>query len=109
MIALVTAGTVGLGMYRDQMIRASEMQPVAFEHGDHSGESCVECHHDYIDGIGAGMCYFCHKHDQKIAVQMEDMFHDFCRGCHVERTLAGEKAGPVRVCVDCHRRAGSPE
>jgi hypothetical protein len=35
--------------------------------------------------------------------ELVDLYHDNCIGCHQERAMAGEAAGPV-ACGECHRR-----
>lgn len=76
--------------------------PVAFEHADHRKVPCADCHHNFIDETGGGACYNCHKLTPEIAADMEAMFHDFCRDCHVRTRTAGEDSGPLRQCSLCH-------
>lgn len=85
-----------------QQRHRGERLPVAFAHADHSGENCIGCHHDFADHSGNGLCIDCHKRDAKLDTVIEAQFHDFCRGCHVERRHDGEDAGPVRACFACH-------
>ena len=88
---------------RSTMLVVSPQLPVDFVHSDHIDVGCLECHHNFNDDTGQGECYRCHKTDLSIAADMQTMFHELCRGCHVERSLAGEESGPVRVCGQCHR------
>ena len=91
---------------RDSMIRRAPMLAVAFEHLDHTEIECVYCHHNYEDDTGFDSCYSCHKTDQTVALQMEDMFHDLCRDCHIERAGDGLASGPFRQCDSCHNDSG---
>ena len=84
------------------MIATAPILPVKFDHADHGSVNCLECHHNYVDDSGEGYCYLCHKTDITIAADIEEMFHDLCRDCHVTKSSEGEKSGPVRRCVDCH-------
>lgn len=76
--------------------------PMSFTHVDHVADTCVTCHHNYIDDTGDDECMLCHVNDERVAHLLREQFHDFCMGCHVERQLAGEDTGPVRRCIDCH-------
>ena len=105
LLAILLAAAGLLALWRPGLIRSAPMLPVAFEHGDHTSVNCVECHHNFTDDTGAGLCYGCHKQHPDIGPQMETMFHDFCRDCHVTLARDGEASGPVRRCVDCHHRA----
>jgi len=77
------------------------MLPVVFEHGDHTETACTNCHHDYLDNSGSGLCYTCHKQSPEIAADMQAMFHDFCFDCHVSKRQ-DDDAGPQRECSGCH-------
>ena len=92
--------------WHGQSIRSHEILPVAFEHKDHQKTKCIHCHHNYIDDTGHDSCYSCHKHDQTVAVEIEKMFHDFCRDCHVEEARKGHVSGPFRICSECHHDGG---
>jgi Class III cytochrome C family len=105
-VVSITLVVVAAMMYRTQMVRHAELLPVAFEHLDHTGEKCVVCHHNYADDTGYDSCYSCHKHDRSVALDIEVMFHDLCRDCHIERARQGEASGPFRVCVECHNTNG---
>ncbi len=76
--------------------------PMTFAHQDHVAENCILCHHNYIDDSGGSPCMYCHVTDQKLFLLFEEDFHHLCRSCHEDKQLAGEEAGPTRVCVDCH-------
>ena len=75
---------------------------VNFAHADHTDQHCVDCHHNFVDDTGVGLCFDCHKSDPEIAPDIEAQFHDLCRGCHVENQLAGAEHGPTRSCIACH-------
>jgi len=76
--------------------------PMTFAHIDHAGESCLGCHHNYVDATGQDLCMSCHVAVPELWPKLETQFHTLCRGCHVERQLAGKDSGPTRVCIDCH-------
>lgn len=103
---MVGLGVVASVMVRTQMVLHAELLPVAFEHLDHTDEKCVACHHNYEDDTGYDSCYSCHKHDRSVALEIEPMFHDLCRDCHLERARLGVASGPFRVCVECHNASG---
>ena len=93
-------------VWHDKSIRQHVILPVAFEHKDHPEVKCTLCHHNYIDDTGHDSCYSCHKHDQAVALEIEKMFHDFCRDCHVDEARKGQVSGPFRVCKECHNDGG---
>lgn len=78
------------------------MLAVNFAHADHVDQTCISCHHNYVDDTGIGMCFDCHKSDPEVAHLMEAQFHDLCRTCHIDQQLAGKAHGPTRACVACH-------
>ncbi|MEZ5560956.1 MAG: cytochrome c3 family protein [Pseudomonadales bacterium] len=89
--------------------------PLRFAHEDHQSVNCIECHHNFADRTGAGLCIDCHRQDPEISGQIETMFHDLCRGCHIERQreLATERqgraeSGPTRRCQACHQPDDRP-
>jgi len=88
--------------WRQAAIIERPQLPVAFEHFDHSTWACAECHHNFVDDTGGGACYNCHKLVPELAPEMERMFHDFCRGCHVQTRAHGDDSGPLRQCSLCH-------
>lgn len=100
--AVVAILGVVLGPYREQKMLAQPLLPVAFVHADHISVNCVDCHHDFNDESGLGTCFACHKSEPELVLNMQEHFHNFCRGCHVEKRLEEEKGGPLRRCGDCH-------
>ncbi|MEE2783942.1 MAG: cytochrome c3 family protein [Pseudomonadota bacterium] len=78
------------------------MLAVTFAHADHTEQSCIACHHNFVDNTGAGMCFDCHKTDPTIKDLIEDQFHDLCRDCHIDQQRDGKAHGPTRQCIDCH-------
>ncbi len=90
--------------YRQQQAPDQSLLPVAFEHLDHNATACAECHHNFVDHTGGGTCYTCHKYVPEIAPGIENMFHQFCFSCHVEKRTEGEASGPMRECQGCHHR-----
>jgi hypothetical protein len=88
---------------------ARPLLPLTFAHADHIDENCVACHHEFVDGtIPGAPCLECHDLDPAVAHLVEVQFHDLCRGCHVERAVAGQAAGPVRDCHGCHVQDEAP-
>lgn len=78
------------------------MLTVTFAHADHVKQSCINCHHNYVDATGFGMCLDCHKTDETVKDLIEEQFHGLCRDCHLtEQTLAKDH-GPTRSCIACH-------
>jgi hypothetical protein len=77
--------------------------PMSFAHTDHGGINCAHCHHNFTDGSGGGLCMNCHVTNEKLWPVLERQFHDLCRGCHSEKAARGEKGGPPRQCIACHR------
>ncbi len=76
---------------------------VYFPHEDHRTVNCVTCHHNFVDQTGAAGCLDCHRSARPDLRQSgEATFHVFCRDCHRELALQGQKHGPVRECGVCH-------
>ncbi|MCC7411912.1 MAG: cytochrome c3 family protein [Gammaproteobacteria bacterium] len=101
-VTAAVGGAVALVLSHDAMVVRAERLPVAFDHVDHTTVGCVECHHNFVDDTGDGLCYDCHKRDPVLALRMQADFHDFCRDCHVELARAARESGPLRGCEDCH-------
>lgn len=92
-----------------QALRADRpMLEVTFAHIDHRAVNCVDCHHNFVDDTGQGLCFDCHKTDPAVNALIEDQFHDLCRGCHQDHQRLGEDGGPVRQCIDCHTADEAP-
>jgi hypothetical protein len=102
--SLVLASLLGvwLSTLRHAQIDRAPMLPVNFAHLDHQEVNCIDCHHNFVDTTGDGLCFDCHKRDPDIAPAMEQMFHDLCRGCHTQRQHDDQDAGPQRACFSCH-------
>ena len=79
-----------------------------FAHLDHVATPCIECHHNYVDDTGMETCMGCHVSNTEVWPLLEEQFHDLSRDCHVEKRIAGEEAGPARVCIDCHLEEAYP-
>jgi Class III cytochrome C family len=79
--------------------------PVRFPHELHTSVNCVLCHHNFRDATGTANCIDCHRNAHRVDLDRssEATFHVFCRTCHVERAILGEKHGPTRACEPCHR------
>jgi len=70
----------------------ASMGTVTFNHAAHQDRitDCATCHHQ-------GELTTCHTcHDGKAAPKAKKVFHDNCKGCHVE-----QKSGPTK-CKECH-------
>lgn len=90
-------------------VRASKpLLPLTFAHLDHRQVSCIDCHHDFVDDSGKGLCFDCHKTDPAVSALIEEQFHGLCRDCHVEKQRLGEDSGPTRRCIDCHTADEAP-
>ena len=76
--------------------------PMNFAHIDHQATNCVDCHHNYVDDTGNGLCMGCHVTDAELLAVLEEQFHTLCRDCHVVEDLASQDTGPTRQCIDCH-------
>ena len=102
MFVLLVIAALAVGAWRKQAIPLRPMLPVEFDHALHASVQCAECHHNFVDNTGGGLCYDCHKNTPEIQSHIGPMFHDLCRGCHVQNRLQGEEGGPVRRCGFCH-------
>lgn len=105
-ISMVVVTVYAFVHWHNSAIRKHPILAVAFEHKDHQSTQCIDCHHNYVDDTGHDSCYSCHKHDQSVALEIEKMFHDFCRDCHLTEARKGLVSGPFRVCVECHNESG---
>ncbi|MEM1436317.1 MAG: cytochrome c3 family protein [Pseudomonadota bacterium] len=85
-----------------------QLMAAAFAHRDHIQEPCTACHHEFLDDSGPGQCFDCHARHPQTAALVATQFHELCRGCHLERQTAGQDAGPVRRCRDCHHAEEEP-
>jgi hypothetical protein len=86
----------------------ASLLPLTFAHADHQAVNCVACHHEFTDATPRGPCLECHAQDPTVAHLIETQFHDLCRGCHLERRIAGLGAGPTRACGACHTADEAP-
>ena len=84
------------------------MLAVNFAHADHTHETCISCHHNFVDDTGSGICLDCHKSNSAIEPLIETQFHELCRECHVRAQQQGDAYGPTRVCSECHRADTQP-
>ncbi|MCF7980415.1 MAG: cytochrome c family protein [Pseudomonadales bacterium] len=100
-VAVILVGLAALS-YRTDALQERPMLSVIFGHKDHEEITCTKCHHNFIDDSGSGTCYSCHKYSPEINAEIERMFHDLCRDCHVATRQEGEAAGPLRSCDQCH-------
>ena len=107
--AIVVIGlTVASYQARQTMIDNRPALPLTFAHLDHHEVNCITCHHNFVDTTGQGLCIDCHRKNPEIRSRIEPMFHTLCRDCHVEKRGAGNDAGPVRRCADCHTADDAP-
>lgn len=79
-----------------------DLLAVYFAHADHVDQSCISCHHNYVDDTGMGMCFDCHKTDPEVKDIIEEQFHELCMGCHLDEQAQGLEYGPTRQCIECH-------
>lgn len=82
--------------------------PMSFAHRDHTSVHCAECHHNFVDNTGQGPCMLCHVTDEQLGPQLEEQFHNLCRGCHETLAAQGKPAGPPRRCINCHLADSEP-
>ncbi len=102
-VALVVYGPPGPRPERTgHFNQATPVLPMTFSHADHGGESCVVCHHTFVDQISGPACIKCHLTDPEVSHLFETQFHTLCRSCHEEDRAAGKPAGPTRHCIACH-------
>ncbi len=94
------AGEIPIKDYRYGSL--DQILPMSFAHTDHAKENCIDCHHNYVDDTGGGLCMTCHVTDPKISPLLEKQFHGLCRGCHAEKAAQGIDGGPPRQCMACH-------
>ena len=106
-LATFAAGYLWL-QWQAELRAERPMLPLTFAHLDHRSVNCVDCHHNFIDDTGQGLCFDCHKTDPNVNALMEEQFHALCRDCHVEKQRLGEDAGPTRQCIDCHTADEAP-
>ena len=76
--------------------------PMSFAHLDHMTVNCVDCHHNYVDETGGGLCMTCHVTDPQLWPLLQAQFHNLCRGCHEDKQALKEAGGPPRKCMACH-------
>ena len=107
LVALL-AITVAAAYGRRDAVETRPLLPMTFAHDDHRSVNCITCHHNFVDTTGQGLCLDCHKTNVKVRLEIEPMFHTLCRDCHVQKHTAGEDAGPVRRCADCHTADDEP-
>ena len=109
---LIITGLVMLGygfhLWQQTLRAKAPLLPLTFAHIDHRTVNCVDCHHNYVDTTGQGLCLDCHKTDPAVAALIESQFHELCMDCHLERQKALEDGGPVRSCVECHTQDEAP-
>lgn len=76
--------------------------PMSFAHVDHVSESCIDCHHNYVDDTGNELCMNCHVSKEELLTNLQQQFHELCRDCHAEKAARGKDGGPPRECMGCH-------
>ncbi len=93
---------------RRRLVADAATLPVSFAHADHREENCIDCHHNFNDQTGDGLCLDCHERSQAVAHLLEDQFHGLCRTCHAQRQAEGLPHGPTRRCLACHVADAEP-
>lgn len=109
--ALIVNGITPFGEQPQRSFHFGSPQPIlpmTFAHEDHVSESCIGCHHNYVDDSGAGLCMTCHVQHAELLQALELQFHDLCRGCHTDKARESLASGPPRRCVACHRLETRP-
>ena len=106
-LAVLVLGYLWLG-WQEGLRAGRPMLPLTFAHLDHRAVNCIDCHHNFVDDTGQGLCFDCHKKDPTVNALMEAQFHALCRDCHVEQQRFGEDGGPTRQCIDCHTADEAP-
>ncbi len=93
--------------------------PVTFSHSKHNkeyGVKCLECHHDYKDGVNiwkegneVKKCSECHDANitEGNVKKLMMAFHDNCKNCHKEKAKEGIDA-PEKKCESCHSEKAKP-
>jgi hypothetical protein len=82
-----------------------ERQKVVFLHDLHTdalekkNKDCSTCHLSENDRLSPKFKRLKDTGRQDVM----DIYHADCMACHKEMSTAGEKAGPVEVCGECHR------
>ncbi len=110
MIAIVSASGVvfaamGFEEARMAALRQAPVEQRMFDHASHTSVKCATCHHNFLDKSGLENCISCHKSistDERNRI--DRTFHAFCTGCHAERRMAGDPAGPIQSCAACHAK-----
>jgi len=103
LLASLALTVYGVNHFRQNMIIDKPMLDVSFDHSKHKEAPCANCHHNYTDdSSGSGGCFDCHKYQQDINLKIEEIFHGFCRDCHLQKAVKHLDAGPLRQCSLCH-------
>lgn len=100
-LAALTRGSAALAM-RESFLHRNEPLVLGFPHDKHRVVNCIQCHHNFADGSGAGSCISCHRSRPDISVGAEARFHDFCLSCHRDPPADPSRHGPVTGCSTCH-------
>ena len=87
---------------------AQRVLPMTFDHVDHKGHNCINCHHNFADNTGNSVCMHCHVANKDLEKLLQQQFHGLCMGCHVEMQIRGEEHGPIRQCIKCHTAEDRP-
>ena len=82
--------------------------PMTFGHDDHTEQSCIACHHNYVDDTGTDTCMHCHVTDETVSGLLMEQFHELCMGCHRDEATLGNAHGPLRQCIGCHLEEDIP-
>ncbi|MDP6375449.1 MAG: cytochrome c3 family protein [Pseudomonadales bacterium] len=101
-IAALLALFATIAYLQDAHRSAAPVLPVTFAHLDHQQQQCIDCHHNFVDRTGIGLCIDCHKRDKTVSHLMEAQFHELCQSCHIENYSQGKDHGPTRACENCH-------
>jgi len=89
---------------------ALESLPVLFLHDLHTeslekkNKDCLTCHLSEKDRLSPKFKRLKDTGRQEVM----DIYHSECMACHKELSAAGEKAGPIEICGQCHRDKTKP-
>lgn len=91
--------------------------PVKLSHLKHSAEynvACIDCHHDYQDGINmwtpsnpVQSCASCHDPEETKGEvkKLQTAYHTNCKNCHREMVEAEKSEdAPYKTCSGCHEK-----
>ena len=112
-----SAGDLDVIIIDNQGYSKNRKGSVTFTHRKHAKDYrivCWECHHEYEDGENiwapwdsTEKCNGCHDpvEAQDDIMRLQTAFHINCKNCHKAMAKKGEKTGPYRKCLQCHKKS----